>query len=243
VHISPIFLGAVEEGIRIQLRTKVFRWVPELQGVFLAWKDIQILSPTAAVYGDVLPLIEVPVTVKALVWCPEKGGLIQGTLVHKGSDFIAARVLGLWNAVIVKSHCNYLDKSKVNEGDSIRFRIQDLQIVNNLLSIEGSLLSDDVGIVDANGNLYFPKVSGAEISVPSVISITNPKKRPRPAESALASFSSATTLPVSSPMPDTTALKKRKLKEADGSALASSSSPQSKKNNDKKEKEPSKLKW
>lgn len=102
-----------------------FSWVPELRGVFLAWKDIKILSPTAAVYGDVLPLIEVPVTVKALVWCPEKGGLIQGVLVHKGSDFIAARVLGLWNAVIVKSHCNYLDKTKVNEGDAIRFRIQE----------------------------------------------------------------------------------------------------------------------
>lgn len=99
--------------------------------MFLAWKDIQVLTPTAAVYGDVLPLIEVPVSVKALVWCPEKGGLIQGVLVHKGTDFIAARVLGLWNAVIVKSHCNYLDKSKVNEGDAIRFRIQEYVPVND----------------------------------------------------------------------------------------------------------------
>lgn len=99
-------------------------WIPELNGVFLAWKDIKILKPTAAVYGDVLPLIEVPVSVKALLWCPEKGGLIQGVLVHKGTDFIAARVLGLWNAVIVKSHCNFLDKTKIKEGDTIQFRIQ-----------------------------------------------------------------------------------------------------------------------
>lgn len=82
------------------------------------------MTPTAAVYGDVLPLIEVPVSVKALMWCPEKGGIVQGVLAHKGSDFIAARVLGLWNAVIVKSHCNFLDKDKIKEGSVIRFRIQ-----------------------------------------------------------------------------------------------------------------------
>lgn len=106
-----------------------------MKGVFLAWKDISVLNPTAAVYGDVLPLIEVPVSVKALMWCPEKDGLVQGVLVHKGSDFIAARVLGLWNAVIVKSHCNYLDKSKVKEGDIIRFRIQKYEAARSPLKI------------------------------------------------------------------------------------------------------------
>jgi len=218
------------------------------------------LAPTAAVYGDVLPLIEVPVSVKALVWCPEKGGLIQGVLVHKGADFIAARVLGLWNAVIVKSHCNYLDKSKVNEGDAIRFRIQEyvplsscsmplfsfssiltaflllsLQIVNNLLSIEGTLLGEDVGVLDESGNMHFPKVSTAAISLPPVVSVTNPKKRPRADELSTAATQSTTSKPVSSPVIDAaTAAKKRKLKEEETGEVVKSPTKKDKK--DKKDK-------
>lgn len=113
-----------------------------------------------------------------------------------------------------------------------------LQIVNNLLSIEGSLLSDDSGFVDANGSLYFPKVTGAEISVPPVISVANPKKRPRPDEN-LASHTnpldySRTNAALSSPMPDASAApKKRKLKEPD----TPSEKRKDKKHKDKKEKE------
>lgn len=92
--------------------------------MFLAWKEIDVKVVSADVRGDLVPLIEVPFTVKALVWCPEVGGLIRGQLVNKGGDFIAVRVLGLFNAVLVSSNLNALDLDKLPARSTIQFRIE-----------------------------------------------------------------------------------------------------------------------
>ena len=119
-----------------------------------------------------------------------------------------------------------------------------LQIVNNLLSIEGTLLGEDVGVLDEDGNLHFPKSSNATISSPPVVSMANSKKRPRPegqdsAVPALINFQQ-----VASPSVDAeTAKKKRKLHEgADASTPSKDKDKKDKKQKDKKEKEKSKHK-
>lgn len=115
-----------------------------------------------------------------------------------------------------------------------------LQIVNNLLSIEGTLLGDDVGVLDEDGNLHFPKASNATITSPPVVSLANHKKRPRQDEldtvtPALINFQN-----VASPSVDSeTAKKKRKLQEGTD---VSTPSKKDKKSKDKKEKEKSKPK-
>lgn len=96
------------------------------------------------------------------------------------------------------------------------------------------MLGEDVGILDESGNLHFPKVSTASISLPPVVSVTNPKKRPRAEDLASTSNQSTIAQTLSSPVVDAaTAAKKRKLKEDAGEDVGS---PMKKDKKDKKEK-------
>lgn len=96
------------------------------------------------------------------------------------------------------------------------------------------MLGDDVGVLDESGNLHFPKVSTASISLPPVVSITNPKKRPR-TDGVFGASAPVSAQTLSSPVVDAaTAAKKRKLKDEDASEDLKSPSKKDKK--DKKEK-------
>ncbi|XP_049848467.1 uncharacterized protein LOC126315270 isoform X1 [Schistocerca gregaria] len=123
-HISPSFLGNITEGFKLQLRSKLFRWIPEVSGILLGWKKLRILECTGTVLGDLVPLLQIPISIKALIWSPKEGGIVRGNLAHMGYDYMAIHVLGIWNAAIPsKRFASSLDCSAIKEGAVIQFRI------------------------------------------------------------------------------------------------------------------------
>lgn len=83
-----------------------------------------MLKNKGLVFGDEEPLIRAHVTINALIWAPVNGALLKGSIYQFGYDYLAVRVLGLWNAVIPKSRFpQNIDSSYFLVGEQITFRI------------------------------------------------------------------------------------------------------------------------
>lgn len=72
------------------------------------------------------------------------------------------------------------------------------------------MIGEDVGIVNDEGELHFPKTPNAAISSPPAVSINNPKKRRRKDEPEAPS-SGTITLTAASPLPQVGSVSKKRI--------------------------------
>lgn len=76
------------------------RFVPEFDGVLVAFNDILLLEDSAPLQSETDGSIWVKFRVRLCVWSPEPGQLIRGKIIQKGHDYVALLIQDTWNASI-----------------------------------------------------------------------------------------------------------------------------------------------
>ncbi|KAI9364845.1 hypothetical protein DFJ73DRAFT_772463 [Zopfochytrium polystomum] len=155
VHLPPIFAGNVWKGIHELLSRLLMKYMPELDGVLVAYSDVRIEEQAAKIIND-SPYFHFHLRVTFTPF---------GTVNKVSKDHIGLLVNGTFNASIpadqirkpefawrpalrVWRHASGLD-SVVKPGVLIRFTVVDLPTINGMLTISGSLTTHptDTGIV------------------------------------------------------------------------------------------------
>jgi DNA-directed RNA polymerase I subunit RPA43 len=130
-------------------------YVPILGGLPVAFSGIRP-AQVGTIAGD-SPIIYVPFTATATVFCPKVGARLIGAVSKIGADFIALLVHGVFNASIPREQippallkydptrnawCFRDDSSApIVTGSVIAFTVERLETVNNVFSVVGSLKS------------------------------------------------------------------------------------------------------
>eukprot|EP01068_Selenidium_serpulae_P004174 Selendium_serpulae@DN3448_c0_g1_i1.p2 len=166
----PEYLADVSKGIRAYLLPFFFRYVPELDGVFLGYTKFRRLDEVAHLpEGSLWGVMVFDVEVNCVVMQPSAGRLLLGEVKTIRPTHVGVLLHGLFSASIAKESLRkrykYQDgvyKSRSHRGAAIRpnsyivFRVRkhDYTDSGDLLSIGGDL--DDpatTGVSDAQGQL------------------------------------------------------------------------------------------
>eukprot|EP00698_Gefionella_okellyi_P004312 TRINITY_DN13994_c0_g1_i1.p1 TRINITY_DN13994_c0_g1~~TRINITY_DN13994_c0_g1_i1.p1 ORF type:complete len:266 (-),score=41.14 TRINITY_DN13994_c0_g1_i1:725-1474(-) len=162
VSLQPSFLPSIKAGIDKVLSSYLLRFVPEVGGVIIAYWDTKLLEQSARImYCD--SHFHFNITTKVLVFAPEPGQRLQGTVNLVSADHIGMLVFGTFNASIpakvirarfraddsgsrwVDTHDN---STVFLPGQTISFEVTKVDVADNLVSVQGSLMADDTGPTD-----------------------------------------------------------------------------------------------
>jgi len=160
VHLHPFYLGNVQGGLDNHLNDYLMKYNSELKGVVLAYYDMKINDNYGKILSDT-PYIHFHVQTKMLLFSTQEGDKIVGKVNHLGEDHIGLLVMGVFNASIEKSDIfssYYFDKEgqvwktddneyeSIQEGQEIMFKVTRLHSVNDMLSIEGCMNEEGLGV-------------------------------------------------------------------------------------------------
>eukprot|EP01130_Rhizamoeba_saxonica_P001093 TRINITY_DN10964_c0_g1_i2.p1 TRINITY_DN10964_c0_g1~~TRINITY_DN10964_c0_g1_i2.p1 ORF type:complete len:220 (+),score=56.11 TRINITY_DN10964_c0_g1_i2:110-769(+) len=137
IQLSPYYLRELDQGVNNELKKYLLKYIPKLGGVLLAWWDMRFLSE----YGNLLwefTEIHIKVGVRVLVWAPKVGEQMIGTVQKRGPDYLALLVYQTWSVFI--RHQNLPANLSAESGDIVEFTVIKLDINNDIMSIEGTLL-------------------------------------------------------------------------------------------------------
>ncbi|KAI9093439.1 hypothetical protein DFS34DRAFT_583418 [Phlyctochytrium arcticum] len=157
IHLPPALIGREYDGIREHLSQYIMRYVPEVDGVVLAYDNVQVLDETAQIFYD-SPFTHFWIRVTLLIFTPRTKREIIGVVNKVSSDHIGLLVHGIFNASIAADHIRRSelrwdpdvagwrrDRSEdaeelvVGVGSVIRFTIIDLIKSSDMLIMAGSL--------------------------------------------------------------------------------------------------------
>ncbi|GAB4817406.1 hypothetical protein N2152v2_004452 [Parachlorella kessleri] len=159
VDLHPSKLSSVEKGVREHLNTLLLRYNEDLDGVLLSYSSERILTHQAHIH-PYFPLVRVEVAADAVLFRPQAGMRLVGTVNKIGADFIGLLVLGVINAAIGAErvrqdiHCRFLEscwRSQSNPthvievGTQVYFRLAEVQLLGGYVSLVGDLRSSDTG--------------------------------------------------------------------------------------------------
>jgi DNA-directed RNA polymerase I subunit RPA43 len=135
IHLSPIFMGKIAQGINDYLLALVTKYVFELQGVVLSFSGIKVLQ-TKSIIKTESPFMHFNVSVDFIVFCPLVGDRYIGIVNKVSPDHIGCLVHGFFNASIAADqftqnlyrwdHESHMWTSKTNSikpGSVIQFSI------------------------------------------------------------------------------------------------------------------------
>ncbi|KAL6077418.1 Neurofilament medium polypeptide [Balamuthia mandrillaris] len=160
LHLPPRFLADVKKGVDLELNEHLMRYVEDLNGVVLAYWNVGMVEDHATILYE-RPHLHFTVKAETLLFSPEIGMTLVGTVNKVGSDHFGLLVLGIFNASISASHipASYVrdseeevwrnkddPQSTIAVGQRVRFRVHRLNIAgNNMMAIVGSLMGENLG--------------------------------------------------------------------------------------------------
>lgn len=103
LSVPPIFANNLRAGVEEMLDSMIMRYIPSLQGVFLAHSNTRFLSRTAMVCGD-CPFAICNVGFDATVWSPRIGMKLVGKINLYSPDHISVLVHRTFNVSIPRHH-------------------------------------------------------------------------------------------------------------------------------------------
>ncbi|KAI6046133.1 hypothetical protein EDC04DRAFT_2598341 [Pisolithus marmoratus] len=103
LSVPPIFSNNLRAGVEEMLDSMVMRYIPSLQGVFLAHSNMRFLSRTAMVRGD-CPFAICSVGFDATVWSPRVGMRLVGKINLYSPDHVSVLVHRTFNVSIPRHH-------------------------------------------------------------------------------------------------------------------------------------------
>ncbi|TPX65379.1 hypothetical protein SpCBS45565_g05217 [Spizellomyces sp. 'palustris'] len=161
VHLPPAFVGNEEEGVSEHLSNFLMRYVPEVDGVVLAYSDVEVLEHSARILYD-SPFFHFYVRANLLTFSPSLKSNLVGVVNKVSPDHIGLLVHGVFNASIPADQIRRKEfkwdenaagwrRSRgadgeedmvVGPGSVIRFTVTDLTKAKEMLTIVGSLVTD-----------------------------------------------------------------------------------------------------
>ncbi|KAI0699572.1 hypothetical protein BC835DRAFT_539835 [Cytidiella melzeri] len=103
ISIPPVFASRPREGAEEMLDSVVMRYVPALQGVLLAYENLQFMSTSAIIKGD-CPFANCTITFDATVWSPRVGMQLVGRVNLCSPDHVSLLVHRTFNVSIPRHH-------------------------------------------------------------------------------------------------------------------------------------------
>ncbi|XP_036617938.1 DNA-directed RNA polymerase I subunit RPA43 [Trichosurus vulpecula] len=153
VALAPRFLGRKRSGLREQLDGELLRYSESLRGVPVAYDNLKIVGELGDIYDD-QGHVHLDVEADFVLFCPEKGQKLVGTVNKVAPSHLGCLVHGCFNASIPKP-----EHMPMEQWQSLHFHLGDK------LEFEVSRLdSDAAGVFCIRGKLIvssLPSVSPA----------------------------------------------------------------------------------
>nr|XP_006989598.1 DNA-directed RNA polymerase I subunit RPA43 [Peromyscus maniculatus bairdii] len=161
IALSPRYLSRKRTGIREQLDAELLRYSESLLGVPIAYDNIRVVGELGDIYDD-QGHIHLNIEADFVIFCPEPGQKLMGTVNKVSSSHIGCLVHGCFNASIPKpEQMSYEEWQtlEINVGDELEFDVFRLdsdsagvfcirgKLNATSLQIKSSLVSEDVAEV------------------------------------------------------------------------------------------------
>ncbi|XP_076978413.1 DNA-directed RNA polymerase I subunit RPA43 [Tamandua tetradactyla] len=125
IALSPRYLNRKRTGIREQLDAELLRYSESLLGVPIAYDNIKVVGELGDIYDD-QGHIHLNIEADFVVFCPEPGQKLMGTVNKLSSSHIGCLVHGCFNASIPKPEQMLAEQWQtlgINVGDELEFEV------------------------------------------------------------------------------------------------------------------------
>ncbi|XP_027395772.1 LOW QUALITY PROTEIN: DNA-directed RNA polymerase I subunit RPA43 [Bos indicus x Bos taurus] len=125
IALSPRYLNKKRTGIREQLNAELLRYSESLLGVPIAYDNIKVVGELGDIYDD-QGHIHLNIEADFVIFCPEPGQKLMGTVNKVSSSHIGCLVHGCFNASIPKPEQMPADQwqtLQINVGDELEFEV------------------------------------------------------------------------------------------------------------------------
>ncbi|XP_004415619.1 PREDICTED: DNA-directed RNA polymerase I subunit RPA43 [Odobenus rosmarus divergens] len=125
IALSPRYLNRKRTGIREQLDAELLRYSESLLGVPIAYDNIKVVGELGDIYDD-QGHIHLNIEADFVIFCPEPGQKLMGTVNKVSSSHIGCLVHGCFNASIPKPEqmpAEQWQNLEINVGDELEFEV------------------------------------------------------------------------------------------------------------------------
>ncbi|KAK2496704.1 hypothetical protein MC885_003958 [Smutsia gigantea] len=125
IALSPRYLNRKRTGIREQLDAELLRYSESLLGVPIAYDNIKVVGELGDIYDD-QGHIHLNIEADFVIFCPEPGQKLMGTVNKVSSSHIGCLVHGCFNASIPKPEqmpAEQWQTLEINVGDELEFEV------------------------------------------------------------------------------------------------------------------------
>uniref|UniRef100_F1SC14 DNA-directed RNA polymerase subunit n=2 Tax=Sus scrofa TaxID=9823 RepID=F1SC14_PIG len=125
IALSPRYLNRKRTGIREQLDAELLRYSESLLGVPIAYDNIKVVGELGDIYDD-QGHIHLNIEADFVIFCPEPGQKLMGTINKVSSSHIGCLVHGCFNASIPKPEqmpAEQWQTLEINVGDELEFEV------------------------------------------------------------------------------------------------------------------------
>nr|XP_044992003.1 DNA-directed RNA polymerase I subunit RPA43 isoform X2 [Jaculus jaculus] len=125
IALSPRYLHRKRTGIREQLDAELLRYSESLLGVPIAYDNIKVVGELGDIYDD-QGHIHLNIEADFVIFCPEPGQKLMGTVNKVSSSHIGCLVHGCFNASIPKPEQMSYEQwqtLEINVGDELEFEV------------------------------------------------------------------------------------------------------------------------
>ncbi|XP_008591093.1 PREDICTED: DNA-directed RNA polymerase I subunit RPA43 [Galeopterus variegatus] len=125
IALSPRYLNRKRTGIREQLDAELLRYSESLLGVPIAYDNIKVVGELGDIYDD-QGHIHLNIEADFVIFCPEPGQKLMGTVNKMSSSHIGCLVHGCFNASIPKPEQTSVEQwqtLEINVGDELEFEV------------------------------------------------------------------------------------------------------------------------
>ncbi|KAM6201863.1 DNA-directed RNA polymerase I subunit RPA43 [Rhynchocyon petersi] len=125
IALSPRYLNRKRTGIQEQLNAELLRYSESLLGVPIAYDNIKVVGELGDIYDD-QGHIHLNIEADFVVFCPEPGQKLVGTVNKVSTSHIGCLVHGCFNASIPKPEHMSADQwqsVEINVGDELEFEV------------------------------------------------------------------------------------------------------------------------
>lgn len=153
VDLPPCYVQRVEEGIAAHLNQRLLRWGHDIQGILLAYDQLHVKRRPGRIH-PFHAYVRVHAMARMLVFQPQPGCRVRGTVTRVGRAAINLTVLGAFHATITAAEVGqhfrhdpqtraYVHDSRPENnlvvGKEVEFVVTNLQVRQGKCSLEGSL--------------------------------------------------------------------------------------------------------
>ncbi|XP_043824728.1 DNA-directed RNA polymerase I subunit RPA43 [Dromiciops gliroides] len=143
VALAPRFLDRKRSGLRQQLDRELLRYSESLQGVPVAYDNLKIVGELGDIYDD-QGHIHLNVEADFVIFCPERGQKLLGTVNKVAPSHLGCLVHGCFNASIPKPEHMPMEQWQnlhFNVGDELEFEVSRLDSdAAGVFCIRGTLI-------------------------------------------------------------------------------------------------------